>query len=213
MKWLQFCTLNNIPYYVYKLKETDSIILKQLEKQNHKIIAILYGIICIIKVFPNSEILPIALLNENNIFMGSNKSKKVYYKINALTEAFVLTFSENNCYVKCLKIPPKFYITEYYQKTLERYEEISEIMSQKNIKYRIFQLILLICLKFGYMKSQTIVIPFTLSNKNISILTGVNLNTISKTMKLLQNQNIVHESDKRIIYSKDLLKIYLKFNK
>ena len=213
MKWIEFCILNNISYCVYKLGEKDSIILDQPQIQKQKIIIVLHGIIYIVKIFPNKETLPIAVLNENHIFINKNQNKKIYYRFTALTETFILTFTINNFCYRHIRIPKKFYIIKYYQNTLDRYEATNEIMSQRHIKNRVIQLILLICLTFGSINGQVVVIPFKLSQENISLMTGIKHNTISKFMSTLYKTKILNRSDKKTIYVKKLLKIYLKFNK
>nr|YP_010851507.1 Global nitrogen transcriptional regulator [Echinothamnion hookeri]WGH14362.1 Global nitrogen transcriptional regulator [Echinothamnion hookeri] len=203
MKWIKFLTSNKIPYYIYKLKREDFIILNN----NNNIVIILSGTIFITKVFANKELLPIAILNKNNIFIKNNKELKIYHKLVALENTYVLTLDlfivQQNKVNTLLKIN----ILNAYKKTLEQYEIINNIMSQKNIKNRILQLILNVCLQFGKVKNQQIFIPFQLSNKNIAILTGTSENTVSKIMKQIYNKKIIKNLNKKVIFIDNILNL------
>nr|YP_010619944.1 Global nitrogen transcriptional regulator [Symphyocladia marchantioides]WAX03957.1 Global nitrogen transcriptional regulator [Symphyocladia marchantioides] len=196
MKWVKILAQNKIPYYIYKIKQEDFIILN---KNNSNIIIILSGILFITKVFPNKESLPIAMLNKHDIFIKNNKEAKIYYKIIALEKAYLLTLNTNNL-EKSKNILIKNDILNSYKQTVNEYEAMNNVMSQKQIKNRILQLIFTICLKFGKIKNQKILIPFKLSNKNIAILTGTSKNTVNKIMREIYQQNIIQEYNNKIIY-------------
>nr|WGH13769.1 Global nitrogen transcriptional regulator [Lophurella pseudocorticata] len=210
MKWIKFLTNNKIPYYIYKLKTADFIILNNIKHKNNNILIILSGTIFITKVFPNKELLPIAILNKDNILIKNNKELKIYHKLIALEKTYVLTL--DLFILKQNKVNTLFRINilNAYKKTIEQYEVINNIMSQKNIKNRILQLILNICLRFGQVKNQKIFIPFQLSNKNIAILTGTSENTVSKTMKKIYNKNIIKNLNKKVIFLDNILNLDLK---
>ena len=70
------------------------------------------------------------------------------------------------------------------------------IMNQKNSRKRIILLILLIFTRFGYVHRNNITIPFTLSEKNISILTNTSTSTVNKTIKNLQTIRINKKRNK-----------------
>nr|YP_010851111.1 Global nitrogen transcriptional regulator [Aphanocladia stichidiosa]WGH13966.1 Global nitrogen transcriptional regulator [Aphanocladia stichidiosa] len=210
MKWIKFLTNNKIPYYIYKLKKEDFIILNNIKNKNKNIIIILSGTIFITKVFPNKESLPIAILNKNNILIKNNKELRIYYKIIALEKTYILTL--DLFILKQNKVHTLFRmnILNAYKKTIEQYEVINNIMSQKNIKNRILQLIFNICLRFGQIKNQQIFIPFQLSNKNIAILTGTSTNTVSKIMKKIYNKNIIKNLNKKVIFLDNIFNLDLK---
>nr|YP_010850913.1 Global nitrogen transcriptional regulator [Lophurella mutabilis]WGH13571.1 Global nitrogen transcriptional regulator [Lophurella mutabilis] len=210
MKWIKFLTKNKIPYYIYKLKKEDCIILNNIKNKNNNVLIILSGTIFITKVFPNKELLPIAILNKNNILIKNNKELKIYYKLVALEKTYVLTLDlfilKQNKANTLLRIN----MLNAYKKTIEQYEAINNIMSQKSIKNRILQLILNMCLKFGQVKNQQVFIPFQLSNKNIAILTGTSKNTVSKIMKKIYNKNIIKNLNKKVIFLDNILNLNLK---
>nr|WGH12977.1 Global nitrogen transcriptional regulator [Echinothamnion sp.] len=210
MKWMKFLAHNKIPYYIYKLKQEDFIILNNIKNRNNNIIIILSGCIFVTKVFPNNELLPITILDRNHIFIKDSKELKLYYKLIALETTYILTFNSsilnNNKISTLLGIS----IINAYKKTLEKYEAINNIMGQKNTKNRILQLILNICLQFGKVKNQQILIPFQLSNTNIAILTGTSKNTVNKIMKSIYNKSIIKELNKKVIIVDNILNLNLK---
>nr|YP_010851309.1 Global nitrogen transcriptional regulator [Aphanocladia delicatula]WGH14164.1 Global nitrogen transcriptional regulator [Aphanocladia delicatula] len=207
MKWIKFLAHNKIPHYIYKLKQEDFVILNN---KNNNILIILSGCIFITKVFPNKEVLPIAILHINDIFIENNKELKLYYKLVALETTYIITFNtsilNNNKISTLLEIS----IINAYKKTIEKYETINNVMCQKSIKNRILQLILNICLQFGKVRNQQILIPFQLSNKNIAILTGTSKNTVNKIMKTIYNKSIIKDLNKNIIIIDNILNLNLK---
>ena len=206
MEWIKFLTISKIKYHIYKLNKSDTLILHNLENVNNKIIIILYGLIYIVKVFPNKELLPIAILDKNTILINYKKDNQIYYKLVALETTYIISFKEDN---PNHTINTELNNIKYYKKTLKRYEEMSEIISQRKTKNRIVQLILLIGLKFGIIRNQVILIPFKLSQENIAMMTGLSQNTINKTMKVIYKMGIIEEN-KRIINLSNILNINLK---
>nr|YP_010619360.1 Global nitrogen transcriptional regulator [Amplisiphonia pacifica]WAX03373.1 Global nitrogen transcriptional regulator [Amplisiphonia pacifica] len=209
MKWIKLLTQNKIPYYIYKLKKEDFIILN---KNTDNIIIILSGIIFITKVFTNKELLPIAILDKHNILITSNKETKTYYKIVSLEKAYILTLNKYNLKKSTTGILIEIELLNNYNKTISNYEAMNNIMSQKKIKNRILQLIFTICLQFGKIESQRILIPFKLSNKNIAILTGTSENTVNKIIKRIYKQGIIKERSNKIISINNILNLNLNLN-
>nr|YP_010618779.1 Global nitrogen transcriptional regulator [Rhodomelopsis africana]WAX02792.1 Global nitrogen transcriptional regulator [Rhodomelopsis africana] len=202
MKWIKFLTQNKIPYYIYKLKREDFIILN---KKKSNIIIILSGIIFITKVFPNKELLPLAILDKHSILIKNNKKVKTYYKIIALEKAYILTLNEYSINKSSINILMGINIFNGLKKTIDNYEAMNNIMSQKQVKNRIIQLIFTICLQFGKIKSQKISIPFKLSNKNIAILTGTSENTVNKVIRTIYKKDIIKELSNKAISIKNIL--------
>nr|YP_009398136.1 global nitrogen transcriptional regulator [Gredgaria maugeana]ARW67322.1 global nitrogen transcriptional regulator [Gredgaria maugeana] len=210
MKWIKFLARNKIPHYIYKLKQEDCIILNNIKNKNNSILIILSGCIFITKVFPNKEILPIAILHINDIFIEKNKELKIYYKLVALETTYILTFNTSILNKNKISTLLEISIINAYKKTIEKYEAINNIMCQKSIKNRILQLILNISLQFGKVRNQQILIPFQLSNKNIAILTGTSKNTVNKIMRTIYSKSIIKDLDKKIIILDNILNLNLK---
>nr|YP_009654457.1 Global nitrogen transcriptional regulator [Pleurostichidium falkenbergii]QCH39744.1 Global nitrogen transcriptional regulator [Pleurostichidium falkenbergii] len=204
MKWIKFFTINKIPYYIYKLNKEDSIVLSNINNKDNKVTFILSGIIYIKKVFSNKEILPIAILNENNIFAINNKEENIYYQLSALKTTYILTLGEYFLKKANSKILLEINILTTYQKTIEQYQYMNMIMSQKNILNRIIQIIFILCLKFGKVKNKNIVLPFKLSKQNIAIMAGTSENTVNKIMKKVYKGGIINELNKTSISIKNI---------
>lgn len=176
MNWIIFFTQNQISYHVYKLDQGDSIILNN--KKNSNTIIILTGIISLAKIFCNQELLPIAILGNNDIITNHNNTNKSY-QIIALKTTYIITLLNTST------IEVRYYeeIIKYYEKTIHKYEEIISLMSQQSKKRRILIFILIVFLRFGQIKKSNIFIPFKLKKDCIAIMTATGTNTVSKILK------------------------------
>nr|YP_009122314.1 NtcA-like transcriptional regulator [Vertebrata lanosa]AJH66072.1 NtcA-like transcriptional regulator [Vertebrata lanosa] len=202
MNWIIFFAVNNINYYVYKLEGKDSIILKNVKKNNLSAIIVLEGIITVVKIFQNREILPLAILDRNHI-IGQRKSDEGYYKITALNNTYLITLEESLLYQNQIKNSNKINIPKNYKKTLEKYEETIQIIKQKNTKNRITLFILFIFLRFGFVSKHKIVIQLELTKEYIAAMTGTSVNSVNKILRKINNIT-VDTKNKKTTY---LLKI------
>lgn len=210
MKWINFLKENKIPYYVYKLNQSDSIIIYNKNHNDNKFIIVLYGSIYTVKNFSNQEILPIAILNKNSIFINTSNNHKFYYTLTALEKTYLLTFQSNILNREDLSISLDINLVEIYKKTLKKYEIMNEIISQRYLENRIIQLILSMCIEFGVVKHEGIYIPFTLSQKDIATMTGTTKTTVNKIMQKMYKNGVIKYSNKKIIYIKDIFDLYFK---
>lgn len=185
MNWIIFFTKNQISYHVYKLNEGDSIILNR--KKNTNTIIILTGIISLAKIFCNQEILPIAILSNNDV-ITNHENGNTQYCIIALKTTYIITVinQENTKNYYPIKI------IKYYENTINRYEEIINLMNQQNKKHRVLIFILLIFLRFGRIKKYNIFIPFKLTKNCIANMTATSIDTVSKVVK----KKYIHEKGK-----------------
>nr|YP_009397733.1 global nitrogen transcriptional regulator [Dipterosiphonia australica]ARW66919.1 global nitrogen transcriptional regulator [Dipterosiphonia australica] len=208
MKWIKFCITNRIPYYIYRLQKEDSIILNNIKPDGF--IIILSGIVYITKVFANREVSPIAILNENNIFIKNQKENKIHYTMVALQTTYIININHNIHKYQKGNILTCINILNNYKQTYEKYEVINKIVCQKQVKHRILQLIFILSLQYGIIKGQTIFIPFNLSYHNIAILTGTSKNTVVKVMKKMYAIGIKRDIIHNTILIKNILNLKLQ---
>nr|YP_009391942.1 global nitrogen transcriptional regulator [Acrosorium ciliolatum]ARW60086.1 global nitrogen transcriptional regulator [Acrosorium ciliolatum] len=203
MKWINEFSNSQIPYYIYKLNKGDSIIYNCNSDYNKSFI-VLRGIIYILKIFTNQEIIPIAILNTNNIInLNPFKiNKQNYYKIIALDKTYIISFNINKLkYNDNINKSLILNIIFSYELTLEKYERMNSILIHKHIKYRVIQLILFLCLDFGIINQKQVIIPFKLSQKSLAKITGSNQITINKMInKLSKNMLITYSLKKKSIF-------------
>nr|YP_009300455.1 global nitrogen transcriptional regulator [Campylaephora sungminbooi]AKU47374.1 global nitrogen transcriptional regulator [Campylaephora sungminbooi]ALN11821.1 global nitrogen transcriptional regulator [Campylaephora sungminbooi] len=196
MKWISYLFTFNIPFYIYKLKTGDAII-KSNNNFHTQSIVILYGIAYMAQIFSNQEVLPINILHKNNILDIKNysTSTKSYYKITALQETYLISFSYKNININnnISKIFLKYYLTNY-KLTLFNQQMINSILIQKNTQRRIIQLIILLSIQFGIIYQEFVKIPFKIQKRDIAKITGSNVNTTNKTFKILERKKIIHYS-------------------
>ena len=210
MKWINYFFTFNIPFYIYKLKTGDSII----ESNNNlyeKSVIILYGVIYIAQIFSNQEVVPITILHKNNIIDINKYSSKTksYYKIAALQETYLISFSYHNISINnnITKNFLKYYLINY-KLTLFNQTMINHILIQKNTQYRIIQLIILLSIQSGIVYQEFIKIPFKIRKRDIATMTGSNINTINKTFKMLERQKIIHYSNHNLLLIQNSSLIY-----
>nr|YP_009397530.1 global nitrogen transcriptional regulator [Dasyclonium flaccidum]ARW66716.1 global nitrogen transcriptional regulator [Dasyclonium flaccidum] len=202
MKWINFFTDYNIPYYVYKLNKEDAIIINNCRKNKDTSIIILYGSIYITKIFKENTIIPLVILNHNSIFHLKKKNirTKFYYKITALEQSYIISFRLSHINNR-RKINRKITlgIINSYQITLNKYEVMNEIINQKYIKNKVVQLILLLCLDFGIINNTKVHIPFKISQKHLATMIGNNTNNINRVIQYLYQEKFLQYSNKKRI--------------
>lgn len=204
MQWINYFSTSKIPFYIYKLKKGDSIIYKSNTKNNKSII-ILHGIIYILKIFTNQEILTLGILNKGNIISYKQETQYHYYNAVAMEETFILSFRlEDAILNQNIKKNLLQTIIQSHQSTLYKYEIMNSILAHKYTKHRIIQLILFLSTEFGLVEKNHIIIPFYLSQKTISIIIGSNRSTVNKIMHKLYQNNAISYSNQKYICIKNL---------
>ena len=201
MKWINYFFTFNIPFYIYKLQIGDSIIEKKSQLYKQSIIT-LSGVIYVAQIFSNQEVVPITILQKNNIIDLQNYSinTKSYYQITSLQEAYLISFSYNNIHINHY-ISQHFlkdYLT-HYQSTLYYQKMINYILIQKNTQQRIIQFIIILSIQSGIIEQEFIKIPFKIRKCDIAQMTGSNINTIHKTFKLLEKKKLIYYSKHNLL--------------
>nr|QCI09053.1 global nitrogen transcriptional regulator [Inkyuleea mariana] len=203
MKWIHHLSNSKTPFYIYRLNKGDAIIQKSYNNDNKSII-ILHGIVHLIQIFTNKEIISLAILNRDhiiNIRPEKIEHKYYYYKIVAIEDTYLISFIfdellyKNNNSTKLL-----INIIKGYELTLHRYKQMNHILVHKHIKQRVTQLILFLCEEFGIIYKQKIIIPFKISQITIGTITGSNKVTINKIVRYLYNEMFIQYYGKKIIY-------------
>nr|UAD87899.1 global nitrogen transcriptional regulator [Gracilaria textorii] len=186
-KWKQLFFELEIPFYIYKLNKGDSLIFKYQTKYQPLII-VFYGTVYIMKIFTNSEAIFLAILTNKSIidfnfnFFDSNS---VYYKVVALENTYLIKFFWLDYIIHCKYLSTSLKLLDLFRYTLRQYESSSYILMHKSIRYRVVQLLLLLCKDFGILNNNYVLIPFELSQKTISCITGSNSITINKIVNFL----------------------------
>lgn len=196
MTWIHQFSNSHIPYYIYKLNKGDSVI----HNNHNESFIILYGLIYLMKIFTNQEIIPVGILNTNNIINVKSLSVNTqnYYKLIAFETTYLIHFKLKNMkYNKPIYKSLTFNIINSYELTLVKYEMMQNIIMQKYIKYRFIQLILFLALEFGIIHQTKIIIPFKISQQNIANIIGTNKITINKIIKYLSTKMLIKYSSKK----------------
>nr|QCI07368.1 global nitrogen transcriptional regulator [Leiomenia cribrosa] len=203
MQWINHFSQNKIAFYIYKLNKGDSLIYQKNKKYNNSSI-ILNGIVFLLKIFTNKEIISLGILTTNNILPDINNEIYYYYKIIAIETTFLLSFKWSDIvYNKKIKKQLLQNIIISYQLTLNKYEIMNHIYSHKYMQYRLIQLIIFLSKEFGFFKNQQLIIPFKISQITISILIGTNRSNVNKIIKKLYKMRLISYYNQKKIYIKN----------
>nr|YP_010195831.1 global nitrogen transcriptional regulator [Crassiphycus birdiae]UAD83228.1 global nitrogen transcriptional regulator [Crassiphycus birdiae] len=215
-EWMQLFFESKIPFYIYKLYKGDALIFKFYAKCKPLII-VFYGTVYIMKVFTNGESIFLAILTSNSIIdfgFNSCDSNYIYYKVVALENTYFIKFCWLDYINNFQYLSTVIKLLDLFRYTLHQYENSSYILSHKSTRYRVIQLLLFLCREFGILNNNYIIIPFELSQKTISYITGSNPITVNKIIRYLVNrlfiQYVVH---KRILICYSSFFSYLQDNK
>ena len=193
MKWIHCFSTSQIRFYIYKLKRGDAIIqIPSLNKD--KIMIILNGIIYHLQIFTNNEILPISILNKNQVIDNNHsyRNTKSYYKMIALEETYIISFRYQSLkYISTINtsLIPK--LLNSYKITLYNHEIMRQILAHTYIKHRIIQFLLFLSIHYGIIKQNQIIIPFLITKSEIANIVGTNINTLNRSIKLLEYNNLI----------------------
>lgn len=209
MKWINYFTLYNIPFYIYKLNKGDSIIYINYKKKCKSII-ITCGILHLLKIFTNQEIISLGILGKENIVNSLTEQANCYYQLLAIEESFLISFTWSDLFNKSNLHTNNHFIVniiQTYQNTINKYEMMNHILIHKYTKNRIIQLILFLCKEFGYTKKNSIILPFQLSQITLSIATASNRSAVNRVMNKLNENNAIAYSHNKYIYLIDPFKL------
>nr|YP_009510729.1 global nitrogen transcriptional regulator [Gracilaria ferox]AXI96402.1 global nitrogen transcriptional regulator [Gracilaria ferox] len=213
-KWEQLFFESEIPFYTYKLNKGDALILNYQAKCKPFTI-ICYGTVYLMKIFTNSESIFISILTYKSIidfnFFDSNY---IYYKVVALENTYFMKFFWLDYIAHCQYLSTSIKLLDLFRYTLRQYESSSSILIHKSIKYRVVQLLLLLCKDFGVLNNNYVLIPFELSQKTISYITGSNQTTVNKVVNfLIERLFIKYVIKNKIVICYFSFFIYLRNNK
>nr|QOS04528.1 global nitrogen transcriptional regulator [Sarcopeltis skottsbergii] len=209
MKWINYFIIYKIPFYIYKLNKGDSIIYINHKKQCTSII-VTYGILHLLKIFTNKEIITIGILSKENIIHSLAEQKNCYYQLIAIEESFLISFKWSDLIVSYNSYNNNYLfisIIDAYQNTLNKYEMMNQILIHKYTKNRIIQLILFLCKEFGFIQQDYVILPFQFSQITMSIITAGNRSTVNKVMNKLYRQNAISYSHNKYICLIDPFKL------
>lgn len=194
MKWISYLKKAKIPFKLYKLNTQDSIILGQNYK-NSKIFITLEGFIYLAKVFSNKEIKCISLLTKHRIIKTQDieqNNKTYYYKAVAIRSSDILSIHIDQIIYKTPNTNSLLAtINRFYNYTLRDYETTASILTQKNIKARLIQLLLTLSEEFGKINKHSITIPICFSHETLSKILGTNRVTVTRTLNKLQKEQLI----------------------
>nr|YP_010196860.1 global nitrogen transcriptional regulator [Gracilaria cliftonii]UAD84664.1 global nitrogen transcriptional regulator [Gracilaria cliftonii] len=207
-KWIQLFFESKIPFCIHKLYKGDALIFK-FYTNCKPLIIVFYGTVYIMKVFTNGESIFLAILTGNSLIdfsVNSFDSDYIYYKVVALENTYFIKFCWLDYITHFKYLSTLVKLLDLFRYTLQQYENSSYILSHKSTRYRVIQLLLFLCREFGILNNNYIIIPFEISQKTISYITGSNPITVNKVIRYLINRLLV-----KYIVKKRILICYSSF--
>lgn len=194
MKWLTNLENYNISFNIHILKKNDCM-LANPNSESNKIICILDGFIQILQVFTNGETICIKLLYANDLFKNISSDIKTpyqsinyYYKIVALKKTVIATINEK-IFIEKIENNTKL-LNELLTTNLHHNNEITQILSHRNTKKRLIQLLFILIEHFGKFTEHNLIIPFNLSHYTIATIIGSQRITVNKIMNDLKKNKL-----------------------
>lgn len=201
MRWIHKLSKANIPFVIYKLNHQDSLIYYELY-DSQKIFIIIHGLINVTHVYNNNIIIPLTTLYTGNILfiIQSLFPVQAYYKYTAITQTYIISFSKHILGTLYKKNSLYIDILNAYQLTLRQYTMMRHIFIEKEIKYKLVQFIIFLCIEFGITQKTCIYVPFSIKQKELAIILNSNRITINKIIHELSKSLLIRYTKNKIIY-------------
>lgn len=198
MEWLKKLENYNVSFYIHTLHKEDSILIKSAN-ENSQTIYVLDGFSQLLQIFTNNEKICIGLLRKSQmITSGKNYVKNNAYHmiLTAITETKVITIPSKELNRKLAKNTGLFSSQLFHD--CNRKHEIISILSHKNTRKRIVQLLIVLIKQLGEIKGHEITLPLHLSHQTIADITGSQRITVNRVMSSLKQNRIISYSSKSI---------------
>lgn len=198
MEWIEYLENNNISFNIYILEIGDSFIFYK-RSQKQQLIIILNGLIKLINIFTNGEIICTKLLHKYNTIpydtIKSYQKTNNYYKANAIIKTAILTIplDKFEFYKKQKKnMSMEFFrLLHFIGSKQQETNLMIQILCHRNTKKRIIHLLLLLAKEFGHLKNNEILIPFCISHNTIGIIIGSQRANVTRIMNYFKDRNII----------------------
>lgn len=201
MRWIKELENCNISFQIHVLQKQDSIFIKNKHRDKN-IMHVLDGFIKLVQIFTNNEKICLRLICKNQTVdskMLNNKSqqKHYYYLLVAITETAIVTIPSKEFYTKTKRNKGTFLFLQAENQCKKN--EMISILSHKNTKKRVIQLIIILVKQFGHIKKSKIIVPFDLTHQLIATIVGSQRTTVNKIMSTLKQKEIISYGNKNII--------------
>ena len=205
MKWLNKLEYYGLSFKIETVYKNDCIIADK-KRYEYKILIILDGFMQKVQNFTNGEAITLKLLYSADLFtnikpetQSSYANTNYYYQFKALTDTTIIVLNTKELEKKTE--------SNYYQQYLlsqihnQENNEMIQILSHKNIKKRIIQLLLILIKHFGKISKNHIHIPFGLSQQSIAIIIGSQRVTVNRIMSKFKRNTLYYDNKKIIIFN------------
>ncbi len=199
MKWINTLENFNTSFHIHTLDKEDFVLLRY-DKKNRRILYVLEGCTQLLRVFTNNEKVCLRILSKNQITINDcyNRKRENYCDLmlaTAKTKIIAIPLVEIKNEVK--KRAGVFIKTETQEDSIK--DEVINILSHRNTKKRVVQLLIVLTKQLGYIKGNRIIVPTQLTHQAIAEITGSQKRTVSRIMKNLKHEKAIDYSNKGFI--------------
>ena len=184
-------------------------------KQKNTVYIIAQGFVKLSKVFTNNNILVLGILTENdliNMTHAKSNSKYYYYLAEALSSTLIISY---NC--RRILQRPHCYSLIYnellfaHQRHINRNNDIIQILSHRDKKSRLANLLLILCQQVGIITQFGIIINLIITHNTLAMIVGSSRTTITNTLNSLQRHQLISiYKNKLLIHDPISLSLYYK---
>jgi len=199
MKWLNTLESSNASFHMHILHKEEFILLQNRSKYEY-MIYVLEGYAQLLRVFTNSEKVCLQILRSNQIIISHKNSITAENHcdlIIAITKMRLVTTPLVKSTGKAKRNMALLIKTAIGKGNIT--DEIVSILSHRNTKKRIVQLLMILTKQFGQTKGTGIIIPIHLTHQAIAEITGSQRITVSRVMASLKRNRIINYNSKHII--------------
>ena len=196
MKWLKKLEDLNTSFHVHALNKEDFILLEEKKKNRH-MVYILEGCTQMLRVFTNSEKVCLRILSKSEIIVSYYDNEKTENYCDLMvaatkTKIVIIPFIEIK---NKLKGSTEIFAKRVVQKESAK-DEIINILSHRNTKKRVVQLLIVLTKRLGYIKDNKIIIPIRLTHQVIADIIGSQRIAVSRVMASLKRSKIIEHNNK-----------------
>lgn len=217
-KWCYLLSMKKIYFNIHRMLLGDCLLIN-FQHKNH-IYLIVQGSVKVNQVFTNTNKLTIGILMEDdliNIISLPRTKKSYYYSAEALSSALIISYNH-----KMVLQRPHEYISLYHEllsaqeRLIIRSNDIIQVLSHRDKKCRLINLLLILCKQFGIITRFGIMINLIITHNTLGGIIGSSRTTITKILNSLQgyrllsvyhNKLLIHDPISLCLYHKTWLYI------
>ena len=198
--WHYLLSIQENYFTVHHIQSGDCVLINF--KNQSQIYLIIKGYIKVSKIFRNNYVLVFALLTNNDLICTQNVSTTCLCVAEALCSTSLIScyYDDILYHFKHLTVI-SYEIISAYHRYIQKSNQITQLLSHRDKKNRLINLLLVLCKEKGIITKFGIIINLFITNYKLANLIGSSRITVNKVFnKLKGNQLISTWNNKLIIH-------------